>query len=450
MRSSLLVLVSSLLLAACDSPSGSGSSNPSTGDGAHFFLPTGEATNTTDPRLVVDAQGNTHAVYPRYYKGDAFYAFCGAGCKGQGDATEVVLPTHDTVTGAMITLTAEGHPRVLLADSQQVYYASCDTGCGTSAGWKVSVVVQHDGEKEVTGAGFALDHEGRPAFLLHTKVRYFHIGEREPQTELAVATGDPHEASGWSITHVSDQNWYRPTLRFDQGGHAHVAAIIQGFKQPDGSLADQASYLACQGDCTRPESWSGIGLVEAYASETDAVSIRESVSLALTQDGRPRVLALGRIDDARTIDYFSCDADCTGDHWKGSIISQAAQIGDGIELALDADDHPRFVYTLDYNIGLASCNSEHCEANDAPWNLTMVEASTQIPPDSIFLYENCNVGAWFLHSPSLALTVEGEPRVGYVARDASGGWVQDNPNGPSCPPGTDMLWTRMAVLPPVK
>ena len=57
------------------------------------------------------------------------------------------------------------------------------------------------------------------------------------------------------------------------------------------------------------------------------------------------------------------------------------------------------------------------------------------------------MAAWFLHDPSIALTPEGAPRVGYQSRDISGGLGQADPTRPSCVAGTDMTWSRLAVLP---
>jgi hypothetical protein len=71
-------------------------------------------------------------------------------------------------------------------------------------------------------------------------------------------------------------------------------------------------------------------------------------------------------------------------------------------------------------------------------------------PDRIFPYPNCNVGAWFLHSPSLALTRDGRPRVGYQARDISGGWSNPDPTRPGCVAGTDMTFSRLAVMSSVR
>lgn len=149
----------------------------------------------------------------------------------------------------------------------------------------------------------------------------------------------------------------------------------------------------------------------------------------------------------RNITYFACDEDCTGAGWQGSVLSDLEKINAGIELALDANDRPRFVHTIDYNIALAYCDEANCAAETAKWDLTKVEYGADMKPDQIFLYENCTVGAWFLHSPSLALTKGGRPRVGYQARDISGGLKNPDPaKYRDCVAGTDMTWSRLAVM----
>ena len=66
--------------------------------------------------------------------------------------------------------------------------------------------------------------------------------------------------------------------------------------------------------------------------------------------------------------------------------------------------------------------------------------------DRIFLEWNCTIGAWFLHSPSIALTSDGKPRVGYQSRDVSGGVSRPDPTKPRCVAGTDMTFSRLGLL----
>ena len=95
--------------------------------------------------------------------------------------------------------------------------------------------------------------------------------------------------------------------------------------------------------CATAEDWHGIGLMSAFESLTDAVEIEPAISLALTHDGKPRVVVLGKDETgARQIAYFACDAGCDEDNWSGSLISNSSSIGAGLDLALDAHDLPRF------------------------------------------------------------------------------------------------------------
>jgi hypothetical protein len=143
--------------------------------------------------------------------------------------------------------------------------------------------------------------------------------------------------------------------------------------------------------------------------------------------------------------YAVCDSDCAkDDSWRATLVSDSEEVGPGVDIALDANDRPRIVYTFDYNIAIGACeDAATCtDGENAKWKFSWVEAGSDMKPDEIFLWENCNVGAWFLHSPSIALTKEGLPRVGYQARDISGGSTKYG----ECRAGTDMTWSRMAVL----
>ena len=46
-------------------------------------------------------------------------------------------------------------------------------------------------------------------------------------------------------------------------------------------------------------------------------------------------------------------------------------------------------------------------------------------------------------------TRSGLPRVGYQARDISGGFTRPDPTKPGCTPGTDMTFARLALLPTI-
>lgn len=409
--------------------------------GSRFFLPTGEPDNTAAPTIAVDPRGNTHAVYPAYAGGGAYYAFCEGGCASPDLVKVVRFPTDGTVTNAMIALDAQGRPRILLASYAKVEYATCDTNCLDPSGWKVGTVVAHGAEQDVTGEALALDPQGRPRFILHTYKAYLGIGQKDPKTYYMTCDADCTSAAAWSTNLISATDiWESSTLRFDATGRPRVAAV--GPVEIDGTRHEMAVYYECNGDCTTEAGWTGIGLGPVYESELEAVTIKPTVTMALAKSGAPRIAFMARTpEDGKAIVYMTCDADCTADNWNAVVVSRHESLNSGLDLALDADDHPRLVYTLNYNIGLAHCDDAECADEKATWGLTKVEAGEDIPTDDIFLYKNCTVGAWFLHDPSIALTADGQPRVGYQARDISSSGPQ-----PGCEAGTDMTWSRLAVL----
>jgi len=413
---------------------------------AHFFLPTGEPHNTAAPSIEVDAQGGTHALYPAYAGGNAYYAFCPANCRGQADVKVVELPTEGTVANAMLALDSSGRPRVLLSAFQKLYYGSCDSGCTSASGWKLDEILDHDGDREVSGEALALDPSGHPRFLMHTYRAFLGIGQKAPKTWYVTCDSACASAGSWTYSEIAQEIWEGTSLRFDRSGGAHIATVID---INEGEKAGQklSAYLECSGACTGKDDWNGIGFIKPYESQVDAVSVKPTVSMALTRAGAPRVVVFGANDGKpKNIIYFECDQDCAHDNWQAAVVSNHDQINAGLDLALDANDHPRLVYTLNYNIGLAFCDSEPCGGANAAWDLTKVELSGEIPADDIFLWENCTVGAWFLHSPSLALTKDGKPRVGYQARDISGGLGRPDPTKPACRAGTDMTWSRLSLM----
>jgi len=442
------LLLSLLAMDACDDQGDAADDR----GGAHpFWLPTGEPDNTSAPTIEVDASGAMHAVYPAYAGGRAYYAYCDDGCSDTDDIEVVRFETDGTVHNAMIALDGERRPHVLLSTATDVYYATCEGDCTEASAWTTTMILSHAGEREVTGEAFALDASGRPRFLMHTYVAYLGIGQKAPETYWVACDDGCDDPASWSQSRISEQIWQSTQLVIDDEGTAHVATVAQVLPEEQGeSTQDVGAYLRCEADCTNGDNWLGTSVAPAFSSMLDAVTIRPAISLALTKDGDPRMLLLSQDENMqRNITYMSCEDDCTAlEAWNGVILSEGSDIGDGLDLALDADDHPRFVYTFDYNIGLAHCEEERCETAEAEWNLEKVEAGGEMAPDEIFLWENCDVGAWFLHGPSLALGPDGTPHVGYQARDISGGW--DNPDPVhmhDCVAGTDMTWSRVARMP---
>lgn len=424
-----------ILLAAC------GGGSTASNDGA-FFLPTG---NVNAPRVIVDAAGAMHVAYPALFGGGAFYAECAAGCADPSDVRVVAFDTGtDTVDNAMLALDAAGHPQLLMVTGEDLFYATCAGDCTQPASWTTANILHHAGERDVTGDAFAVDSHGRPRFVMHAPLAYLGIGQKPWATEWVSCDESCSDASSWTRTKLVDQVWAYGSLKFDAQDRAHLAIVAN-----DDNVLNAAAYETCAGDCANSASWTATGFGQAYNSEYEAVTIHPRMEMALTRSGHPRIVSMLKDGDDRKLAYFACDqADCGADHaWTGSYVASGATLDEGFALALDGSDHPRLAVTLDYDIGLGSCDDADCTAESATWKLTPVEGGAQIPTDEIFLYPNCSVGAWLLHSPSIAMTPDGHARVTYSARDVSGmGVYTTDPDEPACTAGTDMLLARTAQL----
>jgi hypothetical protein len=431
-------------------PGDGGASQPPRSSGTHFFLPTKEPENTSAPTLEVDAAGNVHSVYPAYAGGDAFYSFCASdgSCTGSESAKVVHFQVDGSVSNTMLALTKEGKPRVLFATYMQVYWGECDSNCGERSSWKFASILNHQSKRQVTGEALALDAQGRPRFLMHTYRALFGIGQQAPEEIYAQCDASCASADSWRYDVVATEIWDGSQLRFDAQGRAHVATTVVPF-EGNAPKDPVTAYLRCDAaDCGAADSFRGIGFVPPYESRVDAVTMLPAVSLALTRTGEPRVALIGKSETGKKqLIYFACSGDCkTLDGWKGTELTSHDAIGSGLDLALDANDHPRLAYTFNYNILYRFCDEADCATHEAKWDDGLVEASSNIPADNIFLWDNCTVGAWFLHDPSIALTSQGALRVGYQARDLSGGFTRPDPTKPGCVAGLDMTFARMAIM----
>ncbi|HSD84163.1 MAG TPA: hypothetical protein VLG46_09905, partial [Anaerolineae bacterium] len=170
-----------------------------------------------------------------------------------------------------------------------------------------------------------------------------------------------------------------------------------------------AVYLYCApgANCADANSWNGVALADRV----------NEVQLALTRDGRPRLLIRAQSQTAGLdLDYFyaECDQNCTDPgQWDGTLVSSSFgtslfDINDDTSpqrsFALDRQDRPRFIYQ-DRNypiepdhIGAFYMTCEADCANGANWTETQITHATE------FEYE-------VVQYPSLAFTAAGQPRV---------------------------------------
>lgn len=415
---------------------------------ASFFLPTTEPDNTVAPRLRMDENGGVHAVYAAYAGGGAYYAHCASGCDDRENFDVVYFPTEGTVANAMLALTKDGKPRVLLSAYMEASFAQCDDDCTDPDNWSMGVIYEHGSDQEVTGEALALDGDGNPHFLAHTYRAYLGIGQEAPFTyHVSCLSGDCTQEENWVTAEISDQIWEESRLFFDADGTAHLGFVALVM---DGNVIDEriTAYATCSDDCNSEDGWEAVGLAYNYVDDLEAISLASTFDLALTSDGKPRIVTLGKSESGdKNLIYFECDEDCTSDTgFQGSILTDSPELQDGIDLELTKQGHPRFAYNLDYNIFAASCDDVPCVDPEAHWNLTTVEAASSIPVDDIILFPNCTVAAWFLHTPRMVLDENDNPYVGYQARDISGGVHNPDPTKPDCVAGTDMTLTRMTYV----
>jgi len=415
---------------------------------SRFFLPTGEPRNTTRPRVEVDANGNLHMVYPASSVGDAFYAYCRGNCSSAEQVKVVRFSTQGTVDNAMVALGPDGRPHVLLSTYQRAYYASCTGDCSQQSSWTVSSILEHGGKYEISGEAFALTPEGHPRFIMHG---YRSLRGATPSTFYVQCDSACQTAASWHASQISDQTWQEVTLRFNSSGQARLTATKPA---NDGSSQHKGSYGECDANCSQPNDWKTLDLYDTFSSLTELARMYPSVSMALTSSGKPRVVLLGADEGGsgeRNLVYAECDGNClVNEGWQAQFLIPAGSDGNklraGVDLALDAQNRPRLVYTADYNILLAHCDADCTDPDKSTWQLKKVEFSGDMQADKVIPYSNCTMASWFLFHPSLAIGRDGLPRVAYQAADISGGGSHPEPGTTPCSAGADMTFARFSQL----
>lgn len=458
-RRGLSLVATSLLLVgvapACDASPGDGRAIPPGGapgggladptKASRFFLPTVDPTNTAAPRFATAPDGGIHVVYPRFAGGGVFYAFCVGRCDSMDAFGAVRFETEGSVENAMIALDGN-KPRVLASTMNAVYYGSCDGDCARASSWRFTRIMTHDGFRDVTGEAFALDSRGRPRFVMHTEIAWLGWGQRPPATDWVSCDEACHDPGSWRTLRIADQIWSYGSLAFDDQDKPQMAMVAHLIGDHTRPTTDLVGWVGCEADCESDASrWRGTGIMPAYVNELAAVSIRPSVALALTRAQTPAVAFLGTdAERRRLVTWAECAERCDDpEQWVGQVIIQGDKLGAGVDLAIDSGGRPLVSYTWDAMIALAHCAGD-CAESDGKWKHVKVEAGHEMDPDKVFLWKNCEVNAWFLHSPSVAFARDGRTLVGYQARDirASTGNPHD-PTQPRCPAGTDMSWSRM-------
>jgi hypothetical protein len=187
--------------------------------------------------------------------------------------------------------------------------------------------------------------------------------------------------------HFALTDWltYSAATAVDAQGGVHRAMFVSDERHEHEALNQPALYSYCPGPaaaCSDPTQWSAPLLIDERVNE---------VQVAVTSDGKPRLLVRRSGARFNEYDYFACDSACTEpENWSGVIVAEDAG-GDlnGFALgnhyfALDANDRPRFVYGNGWGNGrpngiyYAWCDAADCAQPDS-WQLTRA----YVGPDNV-------------------------------------------------------------------
>ena len=207
-----------------------------------YFAPDQESASGV---IAADASGALHAAYSGYdgvASSVVTYRYCASACETEGNWQSLPLPFSEPEL-VQIAVTPDGRPRLMIQSSMFVAgasvlfsYAECNTACTDAASWTI-VPIANKAEETLGGLfqyrinehSFALDASGRPWFV-YTDANY----GAEPD---------------------------------------HYGTFL----------------TTCAADCTDPENWTdtnvAVRLPEQYTTES-----WDQVALAVTPDGRPRLL----------------------------------------------------------------------------------------------------------------------------------------------------------------
>jgi hypothetical protein len=144
---------------------------------------------------------------------------------------------------------------------------------------------------------------------------------------------------------LTDRLSYSAATAVDAKGGVHLALFISDERHDDQPLKEPALYSYCPGPvtaCADPVQWSDPVMFGERVNE---------VQVALTHDGRPRLLVRRNGSRFNEYDYYACDSNCTqASQWSGLYVAEDAggdlnafSLGNHY-FALDAQDRPRFAY----------------------------------------------------------------------------------------------------------
>jgi hypothetical protein len=418
-------------------------------EGSAIFMEPNSKTGSPD--IAIDAQGGTHLVY-RYHvpvneNPDGIYAYCPAPSSSCADpARWQRLNIGGPVDSIQIALTPAGQPRVLAIGPSQgnssyasYYYGECNANCLSEAGWSFVNVTSSYTSGDLTGyylpkRSFALDPQGRPRFV---------FGNADFTTEpdlyggyYATCDSGCDQAESWSISRFTHQimgesylleyeQISQLSLDFTTDGRPRVVAMLYPMRSL--GQADGIYYFACDEGCEDDANWDRAWVFERGNGPYPMWDI------AIDGQNRPRI-AIYKEDTldgtGRRLYFLQCDGGCLNSAaWQTANLGLSREVGDGVDLELDAQGRPRLAYLNGSdNLGYSWCNAG-C-TDPAAWQHVIAESSTQLEAEyPVARPVTCNAGLWDTYAPSLALDAQGHPHVGYNGSYKARCQYQD-PNDP--------------------
>lgn len=435
---------------------GGGGGNPGPNDSGAVWLPFTLADGTVLPTygssVAVDGQSGIHVVFTIYTGTDdhgqqpATYAYCPSDCANKASWSFTRLG--DAVQDARLALDPNGRPRLILFGPvydpdwprMRYQYAACDSGCTNSANWTITTVatpIEPTATREYNNNRyFALDRQGRPAFIYTDTIQNNH-----PGTFYMSCQAGCTNVNNWIETTLTTGALFdKPSLAFTPSGRPRLAF---GFVDENSDLL--LSYAQCDQGCTDGANWSGTPLVQIHGSA--------KYSLAVDSNGGSRMAVYsGSYGYAPFQDnqlfYLWCDSQCsTAQGWFFHNTGMSFGSGDGVDLVLDGLDRPRLSFeTSGQGLGYAWCDTG-CQSDNPVWQHREVESQASLADDyEVLPIHRCTVSTWFNgQRSSLALDPAGNPRIAY---DAQHWWygTEDVGGVPTPCNYQDVTVTRISIL----
>ncbi|HWQ14453.1 MAG TPA: hypothetical protein VNL77_16755 [Roseiflexaceae bacterium] len=430
--------------------------------GAFFF--NREAKNNSAD-VAIDAAGGMHAAYA-YFTAHvehppAVYTYCpgpASACATPAGWSAVQLG--DLANEVQLALTPAGQPRLLIVTSSTVfpggkdyYYAACDAGCTSQAGWTLTLILSTDGtaiqdvnNDRLPQRSFALDPQGRPRFVYQDR-NYLHAEPDHIGAYYAWCDEQCTDAANWfevRIGRAIEEQFRRdyeifdtPALAFTADGSPRLVARVFGFNE-DGSAAPSGLYyFACDAACDTHEGWQRVFLLDTGGGSFP----HPTWDLALTADGRPRIAlftgdGLQQDEIENRLLYLWCDEICLDQAgWFFNFVGLARGSGQSADLELDGAGRPRTAWITSLgDLGYAWCNTA-CETDQAQWQQQVVETEAMLKqefPQAI--PPHCDTDTWEGLAPALALDGQGSPRITYDVSVNARCYYDDTPGDPTDPP----------------